>query len=41
VTFDRVWDFARGPRRSGKTRTQLTLKKLDDSWRITSERDFL
>lgn len=41
VTFNRVWDFARGPRRSGKTRTQLTLKKLDDSWRITSERDFL
>jgi hypothetical protein len=41
VTFSRIWDFARGPRRSGKTRTQLTLKKMGDSWRITGERDFL
>ena len=41
VTFNRFWDFARGPRRAGKTRTQLTLKKVEDSWLITGERDFL
>ena len=41
VTFNRLWDFTRGPRRSGKTRTQLTLRKLDDAWLITGERDLL
>jgi ketosteroid isomerase-like protein len=41
VTFDRAWEFGRGPRRMGKTRTQLVLKKMDDAWLIVSERDLV
>jgi hypothetical protein len=37
ATFDKSWDFGGGY--SGKVKQQLELRKLDDNWRITSERD--
>jgi serine/threonine protein kinase len=40
VTFDKAWDFAGSlTPRSGHVRSQLLLKKMDDDWRIVSERD--
>lgn len=40
ATFDKEWIFSNeSEQNSGKVRSQLKLKKVDDKWLITSERD--